>query len=251
VLKLIKTSSKANLMFVIAVLVTMALTASSTPGAEESSWDQTLNALFSEADIVAAGCDSMPDGAHGEPDGDPTLCGTSTLDFQAFQQALRQSITRLAEAGNSITPVTDWNLEDDAVYTRSFKIPNGAFDLVFTESRVMVFDSSTVHGGGSLPVTPDAPGTETVHDPVLIRMVEPVYPELARRAAIEATVRLKVTVTVEGTVSGVQIVSCSAPDLDFEEAAESAVLQWKYKPGTLNGRPMEVSIDVKLEFTVH
>ncbi len=95
------------------------------------------------------------------------------------------------------------------------------------------------------------------HDPIkvagnvqeskLIRRVEPVYPELAKRARVEARVRLVVTVDEAGNVFEIRVIS-GHPLL--VEAALSAVRQWQYSPTLLNGEPVPVITTVTVRFTL-
>ena len=79
--------------------------------------------------------------------------------------------------------------------------------------------------------------------PVLTRSVEPIYPELARKAGVAGVVSLDVTVGVDGTVTNARITK-SIPLLDV--AAITAVRQWTYSPAMLNGVavPATVQVDV-------
>jgi len=71
-----------------------------------------------------------------------------------------------------------------------------------------------------------------VQESKLIHRVEPEYPELARRARIEATVILEVLVNEQGEVANVRVLR-SHPLL--EQAAVEAVKQWRYSPTYING----------------
>jgi protein TonB len=86
-----------------------------------------------------------------------------------------------------------------------------------------------------------------VQESLLIRRVEPKYPELARRARISGVVILKVTVDEEGDVSEVRVLR-GLPLL--QEAAVEAVRQWKYSPTYLNGEPVPVSAAVTVIFNL-
>jgi TonB family protein len=80
----------------------------------------------------------------------------------------------------------------------------------------------------------------------LIRKVEPVYPELAKRARVQGRVVLVVTVDEEGNVSAIEVAN-GHPLLD--EAAKATVSQWKYSPTLLNGEPVPVSYTVTLIYS--
>jgi TonB family protein len=84
-----------------------------------------------------------------------------------------------------------------------------------------------------------------VQESKLIYKVDPVYPELAKRARVTGRVILLVTANEEGTVSDVKVQS-GHPLLD--EAAITAVRQWRYSPTLLNGVPVPVIFTVTCVF---
>ena len=86
-----------------------------------------------------------------------------------------------------------------------------------------------------------------VQESKLIRKVDPVYPELAKRARVTGRVILIVTVDEEGNVTDIRV-SSGHPLLN--EAAISAVKQWKYSPTLLNGEPVPVTATVTVFFNL-
>jgi protein TonB len=86
-----------------------------------------------------------------------------------------------------------------------------------------------------------------IQETKLLKRVEPVYPELAKRARIEAIVMLQVTVNEQGLVSEAKVIR-GHPMLD--EAAISAVRQWEYSPTHLNGEAVTVIATVTVIFTL-
>jgi len=85
-----------------------------------------------------------------------------------------------------------------------------------------------------------------VQESKLIRRVEPVYPELAKRARVEGRVLLVVTVDEEGNVYEIRVIAGHSL---LVEAALSAVRQWKYSPTLLNGEPVPVITTVTVRFS--
>ena len=83
-----------------------------------------------------------------------------------------------------------------------------------------------------------------VQESKLIRRVEPIYPELAKKARVQGKVTLRIAVTEEGSVSDVSVIE-GHPLLD--DAAINAVRQWKYSPTFLNGKPVSVMATVTVE----
>ncbi|MBP7148815.1 MAG: TonB family protein [Acidobacteria bacterium] len=78
--------------------------------------------------------------------------------------------------------------------------------------------------------------------------VEPVYPRMARSARVEARVVLRIAVTTTGQVGRVTVLSEPPGKLGFGEAAVAAVKKWRYTPAMLDGRPIEVSRTVVINF---
>ena len=84
-----------------------------------------------------------------------------------------------------------------------------------------------------------------VKEPRLLKLVPPMYPKLAAQARVTGTVVLEATVTAQGTVEEIHIVS-GHPLL--VQAAIDCVKQWQYEPTLLNGIPMPVILTAKVHF---
>lgn len=87
-----------------------------------------------------------------------------------------------------------------------------------------------------------------IQAPDKIHHVPPEYPELARRARLSGVVILEATIDREGNVINVNVLR--GLGLGLDEAARSAVQQWKYTPTFYNGRPVEVLLTVTVQFTL-
>jgi protein TonB len=73
---------------------------------------------------------------------------------------------------------------------------------------------------------------------------KPEYPSASRRAEEEGTVQLKFLVGVDGRVLQAEVEKTSGfPRLD--EAARQALSRCQFKPGTLDGKPVESSTGLK------
>jgi protein TonB len=77
--------------------------------------------------------------------------------------------------------------------------------------------------------------------------IEPQFPRKAAMQGIEGHVVLSFEVTETGTVDKVEVVS-SKPRRIFDMSAKRAVLKWKYKPQTDDGKPVRVAQKVQLDF---
>jgi TonB family protein len=95
----------------------------------------------------------------------------------------------------------------------------------------------TIHVGGD------------VRPPLLIERVEPVYPETDRKLHKEGIVILEAIITSDGAVDEVEVLKSADPLLD--EAARRAVIRWRYRPATLNGRAVRVYLTVTVSFRLH
>jgi protein TonB len=96
-------------------------------------------------------------------------------------------------------------------------------------------------GGGGRPVRIGG----LIREPRKLRQVTPVYPEIARAARVQGSVLLDCTLTPEGRVSDVRVVS-GHPLL--VPAAASAVGRWLFTPTLLNGVPVPVILTVTVRF---
>ena len=89
--------------------------------------------------------------------------------------------------------------------------------------------------------------SEGVISGLLIRKVEPNYPQLAKVAHISGEVVLQAVIGKSGSMEQLRVVS-GHPML--VKSAMEAVRQWKYQPFLLNGEPVEVDTQVTVNFTL-
>ena len=80
---------------------------------------------------------------------------------------------------------------------------------------------------------------------MLIHKTTPLYPKFAQDAHITGTVVLKATITKQGSIEGIQVLS--GPKL-LAPAAVDAVKTWKYKPYMLDGQPVAVETNITVVF---
>jgi protein TonB len=84
--------------------------------------------------------------------------------------------------------------------------------------------------------------------PQILKRVQPLYTDSARRIRLQGTVVLQATIDEHGNVIDVQVVKRLPMGLDDE--AVKAVRQWKFTPGTLQGRPVKVYFNLTVNFEV-
>ena len=82
----------------------------------------------------------------------------------------------------------------------------------------------------------------------LVSSRPPVYPDIAKRAGVQGIVRLQVRATKDGRIEVDKILSGS-PTL--AEAAIAAVKQWRVRPFSAAGKPVDVISTVTFNFQLH
>jgi TonB family protein len=82
----------------------------------------------------------------------------------------------------------------------------------------------------------------------LVSAPTPNYPDIARRAGVQGIVRLQVRATKEGHIEVDKILSGS-PTL--ADAAIAAVKQWRVRPFSTGGKPVDVISTVTFNFQLH
>jgi protein TonB len=85
-----------------------------------------------------------------------------------------------------------------------------------------------------------------VKPPKLIKKVNPVYPDEARKEGIEGAVILKVRTDEQGSIEKIKVLD-SPHDL-LSKAAIEAVKQWKYEPLLKKGNPVPIIFTVTMNF---
>jgi TonB family protein len=85
-----------------------------------------------------------------------------------------------------------------------------------------------------------------VSDALLIKKVEPQYPQNAQQKHIEGLVVLTAVIDARGDVQDLTVVS---GDPLLTSAATDAVRQWKYKPYLLMGDPTNMETQITVNFT--
>ena len=99
--------------------------------------------------------------------------------------------------------------------------------------------------GGGTGGGPYRPGSG-ITPPRLLREVKPDYTEDARQHGIEGEVVLEIVVRLDGSVGDVRLVDGLSYGLN--ERAIAAVRQWRFAPAQRRGTPVDVLVEVAVEF---
>ncbi|MGQ0558541.1 MAG: energy transducer TonB [Sphingosinicella sp.] len=87
------------------------------------------------------------------------------------------------------------------------------------------------------PIT-DPVRVEAQFDPRYAASVQPTYPPIEHRAQREGMVRLRVTIGPDGRVRDVERLSATS-DAFWQATGRHALSRWRFRPATLDGRPVE------------
>ena len=85
-----------------------------------------------------------------------------------------------------------------------------------------------------------------IDPPTLIREVRPLYTDDARRQRIEGDVILEIVVRSDGSVGSIRVRRGLGGGLD--QRAIEAVRQWRFNPARRHGTPVDVAVEVAVEF---
>ena len=99
--------------------------------------------------------------------------------------------------------------------------------------------------GGGTGGGPYRPGSG-IDPPSLLREVKPSYTDEGRRQGVEGDVVLEIVVRRDGTVGDVKVLRRLGAGLD--QKATDAVRQWRFAPARRQGAPIDVIVDVAVEF---
>jgi TonB family protein len=88
-----------------------------------------------------------------------------------------------------------------------------------------------------------------VSPPAVLSRVEPRYPDEARKAKCGGTTVAEAIVRKDGTVSILRIAR-SAGCAGLDDAAIEALKQWRFRPGMKDGMPVDVAINIEINFNL-
>jgi protein TonB len=101
--------------------------------------------------------------------------------------------------------------------------------------------------GGGTGGGPYRPGSG-IEPPRLVREVKAEYTEEARRRGITGDVVLEIVVRRDGSVGDITVLQGRGAGLD--QRAVAAVRQWRFSPARRRGEPVDVLVEVAVEFTL-
>jgi TonB family protein len=89
-----------------------------------------------------------------------------------------------------------------------------------------------------------------VRAPVAIFQPLPAYTEEARKARAEGIVLIQAIIRRDGTVDSFKVIRGLGYGLD-ESAINTSATKWRFRPGTLNGQPVDVQANIEVSFRLY
>ena len=105
---------------------------------------------------------------------------------------------------------------------------------------------------GVTTTVPDLPdmrvSSRDVSPPTVLSRIEPVYSEEARKANLEGTVELSAIIRKDGSIEAVRVMR--GLGLGLDESAIKALKSWRFRPGTKDGRPVDLRVSIEVKFSL-
>ncbi len=89
-----------------------------------------------------------------------------------------------------------------------------------------------------------------VKPPIAIYQPLPAYTEEARKARAEGIVLIQAIIRRDGTVDSFKVLRGLGYGLD-ESAINTIATKWRFRPGTLNGTPVDVQANIEVSFRLY
>jgi hypothetical protein len=194
-----------------------------------------------------------------------------TLRFMKPRETQRVELVKTNAAGEFSFP----SLPDDDWYSMTVEKPGfaitampmlklGGQPLVFTLNLGGIKETVNVSSvGPPPPPPPPPPSTGVVPAPAptririggnvqaakLLNKVAPIYPADCKAEGVEGVVLLMAIIGVDGDVLKLEPVN-QFVDPRLRDAAMNAVKLWRYQSTLLNGKPIEVTTQIEVNFTL-
>ena len=188
---------------------------------------------------------------------------TSPQDVSTQQPAQNQQPQQVSDKRSGAAPLIKASARDvvrqaselDGDLTKPIRIVSPSQSAASDSDTPPALDSSAANQGGQVLTTllnvpaslPERslPLSQGVKGGELQYRVPPVYPVQAKTMRQQGRVVLRALITETGTIQDVRVVS--GPPI-LAQAATEAVKKWRYKPFKLNGKPVPMETEVKVDF---
>jgi protein TonB len=190
---------------------------------------------------TTASSDPMTNSASTMP---PAASGTSSLPAPANTPSQPAPSGPVPAPAPSAVPATHSPTATAAVPAKSPATPPPAPSSPAPSGNASLMNASATTTSVAKPAELfEVP--EDYADDQVVHRVHPLYPKVARARKLQGPVVLQAIIDKQGKVDSLQLVS---GDPLLAQAAADAVKQWRYKPYSHNGDPVEFQTRVTVDF---
>jgi len=177
----------------------------------------------------------------------PTVLSVNSDILTSFQVTAYPTYVLIDSAGNIVAHQIGYPGEAGL---RSMLVRAGFPSTIGSESPRTTIGTGNGRGSEPATVSPDVYriGGNNVTPPTLLSRVEPEYTPAARAAKLQGTVVLAAVIDEQGIPKVLNVVRSLDPELDAN--AITAIEQWRFRPGTRNGLPVKVSLNIEVNFNL-
>lgn len=98
---------------------------------------------------------------------------------------------------------------------------------------------------------PVKPGSDpSILLPKVVHEVKPDYTREAMQAKVQGSVYLSVVVLASGEVGDITVTQSLDKEHGLDDEAVKAMRQWTFEPGTQDGKPVPVEVEIEMRFTL-
>lgn len=169
------------------------------------------------------------------------------LPASTSAEKARQAVLEPASAAPKTTPAAKkpaMVIESSSLPARAPAVPEADAPQITIASSSSALLPDMKQSVPNAP-KPLAPKVSDVEPSELTHKVMPQFPKFTSAQPGTQTVVLRARVLADGSVGDMQVLQGRA---EFGESAKAAVKQWHYKPARVDGKPIETSVTVTLNF---
>jgi len=90
--------------------------------------------------------------------------------------------------------------------------------------------------------------SKDIKAPKLVKEAKPKYTSAAMQQKIQGQIFMSVVVQADGTVGDVKVTQSLDKEYGLDDEAVKTVKLWRFEPGTKDGKPVAVQVDVEMSF---
>jgi TonB family protein len=120
------------------------------------------------------------------------------------------------------------------------------FAINLASFRSQTAELQTENDKGKKTVTEVYEPGDAVKAPKLVHYVEPEFSSKSKEAFIEGVVKISTIITIEGRPSEPRVVR--GLNAEEDRTALEALKQWRFQPGTKDGKPVNVRVTIEIAF---